>query len=159
MQTTQGAYPEPAHPAARDLERLTQGVLSRRLGAYLVDLAVIFGLTLVVGAAVSVLGILTFGLAWLLFAILVPGTAILYSALTVGGRNGATIGMRLAGVRVVDAHRGTGVDPLVAGVHALLFYVAAGTFVLLVVDVLIGLVRSDRRMGHDVLAGIVTIRR
>jgi uncharacterized RDD family membrane protein YckC len=136
----------------------TDGVLGRRFLAYLVDILVIFGLTLVVGFAVLILGVVTFGLAWVLFAILVPATAILYSAFTIAGREQGTIGMRLAGVRVVRASDGGPVDWITAAVHALLFYVAAGTMLLLV-DVIIGLARDDRRMARDLLVGITALRR
>ena len=111
-------------------------MLGRRFFAYLIDLLVVLGLTLLLGFAIVILGFLTLGLAWWLFAILGPGTAILYSALTVGGPSQATYGMRALGLRVVDAGTGGPVDLLTAAVHALLFYVAAGTFVLLVLDVL-----------------------
>ncbi|HYF55341.1 MAG TPA: RDD family protein [Salinarimonas sp.] len=161
MQDPTGAtrYPgyQPAPPP--DLAVLTEGALGRRFVAYALDLMIVFGLTLVVGFAVLVFGLITFGLAWALFAILVPGTAILYSAVTVGGPNQGTVGMRLAGLRVVDATTGRGTDMLSAGVHALLFYVAASTLVLLAVDLLIGFARRDARLGHDVLAGLVAIRR
>ena len=151
--TQPGLAPQP------DLAELTEGVLGRRFVAYAVDFMIILGLTLLLGVLVLVLGVITFGLAWALFAILVPGTAILYSALTVGGPNQGTLGMRFSGIRVVEAARGGQVDMLTAGVHALLFYVAAGTFILLVVDILIGVARRDGRLGHDVLSGVVAIRR
>ena len=152
-------FTQPAYAPQPDLAELTEGVLGRRFVAYAVDFMIILGLTLVLGVLVLVLGVITFGLAWALFAILVPGTAILYSALTVGGPNQGTLGMRFAGIRVVEAARGGQVDMLTAGVHALLFYVAAGTFVLLVVDILIGVARRDGRLGHDVLSGVVAVRR
>jgi uncharacterized RDD family membrane protein YckC len=136
----------------------TEGVLGRRFLAYLVDILVIFGLTLVVGFAVLILGVVTFGLAWMLFAILVPATAILYSAITIAGSEQGTIGMRMAGVRVVRASDGGRVDWITAAVHALLFYVAAGTLLILV-DVVIGLARDDRRMARDLLVGVTALRR
>ena len=136
----------------------TEGVLGRRLMAYLVDFLVICGLMLLFGFAIAILGIITFGLAWWLYAVLVPGTAILYSAMTVGGPNQATIGMRMAGLKVVDAGTGARVEALTAGVHALLFYLAAGTFILWALDVVIGFARSDRRMGHDLVTNVTVIR-
>jgi hypothetical protein len=48
---------------------------------------------------------------------------------------------------------------LTAAVHALLFYVAAGTFVLWLLDLFLGVARSDRRLGHDLLTGVVLVRR
>ena len=148
---------EALRPATLDVR--TDGVLGRRFFAYLLDLLVVLGLTLVLGFAIVILGFLTLGLAWWLFAILGPGTAILYSALTVGGPSQGTYGMRALGLRVVDAGTGGPVDLLTAAVHALLFYVAAGTFVLLVLDVLVGTVRADRRLGHDLLVGVLLVRR
>ena len=49
-------------------------------------------------------------------------------------------------------------DWLTAAVHALLFYVAIGTLLLWIVDVGLGLVRGDRRMGHDILVGLALVR-
>lgn len=135
------------------------GILRRRFAAYLVDLMVIFGLTIVFGFLIGVAGAVTFGFGWVLYAVLVPGTAILYGALTAGGPRQSTFGMRIAGIGVHDSETGGPVGLLVAGAHALLFYVAASTFLLLVADVAIGLVRRDRRLGHDLLAGLVVLRR
>lgn len=140
-------------------EGSTEGVLGRRFFAYLIDLLVVLGLSLVLGLAILLLAIPTLGLSLWAFAILGPGTAILYSALTVGGPGQGTYGMRAMGLRAVDAGTGGPVDFLTAAVHALLFYVAAGTFVLLVLDLAVGAVRTDRRLGHDLLAGILLMRR
>ncbi|MFN3687201.1 RDD family protein [Salinarimonas sp.] len=141
-----------------DYDRATDGVLGRRLVAFCVDFIVISALVMMFGFAILVLGVLTFGLAWALFAILVPGVGLLYSAMTVGGANQATIGMRLTGLRVLRAASPKRVDVLTAGVHALLFWLAASTFLLWVIDVVIGFARSDRRLGHDLLVDIVVVR-
>ncbi|HEX2556203.1 MAG TPA: RDD family protein [Microvirga sp.] len=137
--------------------RATEGVLGRRLMGYLVDLVVIMILTALLSVVIGVLGVITFGLAWMLFGLL-PLTAIVYNAVTVGGASQATIGMRMAGVRVVDGVTGGRVSMLQAAVHALLFYVAVSTAVLLAVDILIGVGRSDRRLGHDLLSGLALVR-
>ena len=47
---------------------------------------------------------------------------------------------------------------LAAAVHALLFYVAVSTFLLWAIDVVIGLARVDRRLGHDILSGLLLLR-
>lgn len=137
----------------------TDGVLGRRAIAYCIDLVVIGILIVLFGLLIGVAGALTLGLGWALYAILAPGTAILYSALCVGGRGMGTFGMRLSGLAAVDASTGGPTGILVAGVHALLFYVGIGTVLLLALDVVIGMARSDRRLGHDLLAGLVVIRR
>ena len=80
------------------------------------------------------------------------------SALTVGGSGQGTWGMRMMGLRVVAPESGTRVDIITAAVHALLFYVAISTFLLWFVDMLFGLMRADRRLGHDLLVGLAVVR-
>lgn len=138
--------------------RLTEGVISRRLVAYLVDAVVIFCLVSIFYVVIAVLGVVTFGLAWLAYAIPIPAIGILYSALTISSSRQATIGMRMAGVKVVEERTGLTVPAITAAAHALFFYVALLSFVLFVINVIIGIARADSRMGHDLLAGITAIR-
>ncbi len=138
----------------------TDGVLGRRFFAYLIDILVIFGLIALLATAIFVFGIVTLTLGWWLYGLLFPPlVAVVYNALTIGGPAQSTIGMRMMGLKVVDAGSGGPVDKITAAVHALLFYVAASTFVLLAIDVLIGMARSDRRLGHDLLTGVILVRR
>ncbi|NEU13127.1 RDD family protein [Methylobacterium sp. BTF04] len=136
---------------------MVRASLGARFVAYLLDILFIFGFTAVLTLAITLIGIVTFGLGWTLFAIL-PASGILYSALTVGGSAQSTWGMRMMGLRVVTPGSGTRVDFITAGVHALLFYVAVTTFLLWAVDILFGLLRSDRRLGHDLLLGLAIVR-
>jgi uncharacterized RDD family membrane protein YckC len=131
--------------------------LGGRSVAYLLDLLFILGFTAVLGTAIFLVGVVTFGLGWALFPIL-GVSGILYSAITVGGAKQSTLGMRMMGLRVVAPESGRPVDMLTAAVHALLFYVAVSTFLLWCLDILFGLVRSDRRLGHDVLLGLAVVR-
>jgi uncharacterized RDD family membrane protein YckC len=136
----------------------TTGVLGRRFVALLIDLVIIMAFIVVLALAITILGFVTFGLGWLLFAILGPGAAVLYTALTMGGPGASTIGMRLCGLRVVDAASGEGIDPLRAAAHALLFYFAASTFLILLVDVVIGFLRGDARLGRDLIVNLIVLR-
>ncbi|KQT19527.1 hypothetical protein ASG40_01415 [Methylobacterium sp. Leaf399] len=131
--------------------------LGARFVAYLLDILFIFGFTALLTVAITLIGVITFGLGWTLFAVL-PASGILYSAITVGGAGQATWGMRMMGLRVVTPETGTRVDVITAGVHALLFYVAISTFLLWFVDMLFGFMRSDRRLGHDLLLGLAVVR-
>ena len=133
------------------------GVLGSRLFAWFVDIVVLFFLGWLVVFLLGVLGIVTVGATWLLIPIATVATALGYAALTIGGPRQSTWGMRMAGLKVETADGGRP-DGLAAAVHALLFYVAAGTVGLWVLNVLCGLVRSDRRMGHDLLTGLVVVR-
>jgi uncharacterized RDD family membrane protein YckC len=132
------------------------GVLGARIFAWIGDIVVVFVLSWLLVLGISVLGVLTLGLGWLLFPA-VAATAFVYAAITIGGRRQATWGMRMAGLRVETADGGRP-DALAAAVHALLFYVAAGTVGLWLLDIACGLVRSDRRLGHDILTGLVVVR-
>ena len=138
--------------------RTTEGTLGRRFFGYVVDVVVITFLMGLLYVLVTVLGVLTLGLGWLLFG-LIPFTAIIYNAVTISGPSQGTIGMRMAGVRVLDATTGGRVSFLAAAVHAFLFYVALGAAALLwVADVLFGLVRADRRLGRDLITNVVFVR-
>ena len=158
-QSAQGGRTDPGQPTSVMAGARTDGVLERRVIAYLIDFVVIAFLVVLFGFLIGIAGLFTFGLTWGLYLILVPGTAILYSALSIGGPSMGTIGMRLAGLVALDASSGGRVSPLLAGLHALLFYVGIGTLALYVLDIVIGLARSDRRLGHDLLADIVVVRR
>ena len=135
----------------------TEGVIARRVMAYLLDIVFIFLFTVLLAVVISVVGVVTFGLGWTLFAVL-PASGVIYSAITVGGAKQSTIGMRMAGLRAMNANTGGRVDTITAAFHALLFYLAVGTFVLWLVDVAFGFMRSDGRFGHDVLSGVVVVR-
>ncbi len=138
----------------------TEGVLGRRFFAYLIDIMVVFGLIAILAIAIFLFGIVTLTLGWWLYALLFPPVvAIVYNALTIGGRAQSTIGMRMLDLKVVDAGTGGPVDMITAAVHALLFYLAAGTFVLWAVDIVVGMMRGDRRLGHDLLTGVTLVRR
>ena len=131
--------------------------LGGRFVAYLLDIGFIFAFTAILATAIAVLGVVTFGFGWTLFAVL-PASGIIYSAITVGGRRQSTFGMRMMGLRVVAPESGARVDVITAAVHALLFYVAISTFLLWCVDLLFGVLRADRRLGHDVMVGLAVLR-
>lgn len=134
-----------------------RGVLGARIFAWLADIIILFILGWLVFLLLIFLGVVTFGATWLLLPIATIGTALGYAAITIGGPKQATFGMRMAGLRVETANGGRP-DGLAAAVHALLFYVAAGTVGLWLVDVAFGFLRADRRLGHDLLTGLVLVR-
>jgi uncharacterized RDD family membrane protein YckC len=103
-----------------------------------------------------VLGIVTFWLTWLLLAPLFPIVAVIYSGLTISGRHRSTLGMRLFGVEM-RTMSGQTAPFIVAAVHAVFFYVSISALTPLVL--LFGLFRDDRRLLHDVLAGLIAVRR
>lgn len=133
------------------------GVLSRRIVAFLIDCFFVFGPIALLAMFIFVLGILTLGLGWLLFWLLSPIFviwALLYSATTLGGKHSATIGMRMMDLEMRTMYGGR-MDFLLACLHVILFYisiVALTPFVLVV-----ALMNPGRRLAHDFLTGAVLV--
>jgi uncharacterized RDD family membrane protein YckC len=136
----------------------TSGVLSGRLVAYVIDVVFVALLALFASMGVAFLGIVTFGVGWMLFPAVGICTAMAYAALTIGGPRQATWGMRVSGVHVERADAAAAPDGLTAAAHCLLFYVASLTVALWLLTIVIGIIRSDRRMGHDLLTGLILVR-
>ena len=149
--------PAPAPLAYSPAPADVAGVLAGRIGAFLVDFVVIGFLVLVFSAVVMVLGVFTFGLAWLLMPALVPLVALVYNGITVSGPRRGTWGMRTFGIEMRMAESGGPVPFVVAAVHAIFFYVSV-TFLTPIV-LLFGLFRADRRLLHDLFAGTIALRR
>ena len=126
----------------------------RRIMAYLLDLLFIAILVVILGAIVGVIGVITLGLGWLLYGILVPATAILYIAFTLGGPNCATPGMNIMGLQMRLWY---GAKPymLLAVMHGLLFY--GFNVILTPFIVLVSLFNERKQMLHDIVLGTVVI--
>lgn len=134
--------------------RLFVGVRWRRSIAFLIDAAIVLMLTLIAGVGVFVLGIFTFGLAWMIYVVLWQAVALAYTALTLGGPASATPGMRAMGLEM-RLWYGDRVYPLLAVVHALFFWfsVALLTPFILLVTFLDG----RKRLLHDLVLGTVMV--
>jgi len=131
------------------------GVRSRRVFAFLIDYLIVAILLIPFGILVLLLGLLTFGLGWALFAVLVPIVALIYVWNTLGGPNQATIGMRMMGIRL-DRLDGGPVDGMLAVVHSVLFWAANAVLTPLIL--LVTLFTARKRALHDLLLGTVVIR-
>src|SRR3954464_3136237 len=83
----------------------TEGTLSRRFFAYLIDLLMIMLFSMLLSVAIAVIGLLAFGLGWGLFAIL-PASAIIYNAITIGGPRQSTRCRGMTGLGAVDTTTG-----------------------------------------------------
>jgi uncharacterized RDD family membrane protein YckC len=135
---------------------LLEGVRTRRIVAFCIDASAIGLLFLVFFLFFGVLGLLTFGLGWIVLPLLFPAVALFYNGMTISGWRMATIGMRMAGLemRLTD---GAPTPFLNAAAHVVFFYLSwtlLTPFVLL-----ISLFTRDKRCLHDMLAGVVVTRR
>lgn len=139
-----------------DAARLYAGVRTRRIIGFVVDYSLVFLLSVPAAVVVFLLGIVTLGLGWILYAVLVPAIAIAYVGLTLGGRAQATPGMRMAGVRI-ERLDGRTVDPVLAILHGVLFW--ASNAVLTPFVLLVGLFTPRKQLLQDLLLGTVVVRR
>ena len=148
--TRQHAFDPKTHPALFD------GVLSRRVLAFLFDVVMILAIMAAMSVVIFILGILTFSLAWGLYAILLPMVALPYTALTLGGYKASTPGMRLMGL---EMRLWYGAKPysLLALMHALLFWF--GNALLTPFIILVALFSRRSQMLHDMILGTVVVDR
>ena len=114
-QTYQNA--RPALPDPSTAPELFEGVLTRRVVAFFIDLA-IMGAMIVAFAFVGLIaGFVTFGLAWLALVFVVPATIVLYYGATLGSPKRATAGMQMMDI-VLTPTRGQPLDGWMAIIHA-----------------------------------------
>lgn len=135
--------------------RAYNGVRTRRVLAFCIDYLIIGLLLIPVGIAVFLLGLVTLGLGWSLFAVIAPLVALVYIWVTLGGSTQSTIGMRMMGIRL-DRLDGRPVDGLFAVVHSVLFW--AGNALLTPLILLATLFLDRKRTVHDLLLGTVVTR-
>jgi len=131
-----------------------EGVLGRRLFAFLIDIMIISALWIAACVFLFFAGILTLGLAWLLYGIVFPVVALGYNAWTLSQAPSATIGMRMMELQMRSWH-GARMYALLGAFHALLYYLTVTMltpFILLIAPF-----NSRKRCAHDFLAGTVVI--
>jgi uncharacterized RDD family membrane protein YckC len=149
------AYRALGMPDPAAFPEIYEGVLWRRVMAYVVDLFCIGLLAIGVWVVFAVLWLLSFGLLgpllWFLFGLL----PLAYHTLLLSGRRSATLGMRCFDLelRSVTGHRPTFLQALV---QTALFYVTVAMTCSLIL--LVALFNRRRRTLHDMLAGTVMVR-
>lgn len=156
---TQNSLPNrPARPfswteAPDPLSRpdLFEGIVLKRVLAYLIDVAILIGVT----AFMWLLVVLTFGLLAAIAGVLTPLIPLAYHTLLIGGRDSATIGMRMTGIEVRTLDGGHPDYPQ-AALQTLLFYATMALTGLLLV---VALFNERGRCLHDWLSGTVTVVR
>jgi uncharacterized RDD family membrane protein YckC len=142
-------------PSRLDDRRLYRGVLSRRVFAFLIDYTLVLLLCIPVAFVIAILGIVTLGLGWMLYSIMIPLIALPYVALTLGGPRQATLGMQMMGIKL-ERLDGKPVDGMLAIVHTVLFW--AGNVILTPLILLATLFLDRKRTVHDMLLGTVVVR-
>ncbi|MDF1779334.1 MAG: RDD family protein [Rhizobiaceae bacterium] len=146
-----------ARPMTTDIDswKCYEGVRTRRIMAFFIDYALVLALCVPVAIVIFFLGIFSFGLGWALYSVLFVIVALPYVGLTLGGSKQATPGMQITGIRIIRTD-GARVDPMLAMVHAVLFW--AGNVILTPLVLLVSLFLDRKRLLHDVLLGVVILR-
>ena len=134
---------------------LFDGILTRRVMAYVVDLAIMGALVLAATLIGGILGFLTFGLAWAALVFVVPGVIVAYYAVTLGSHKRATIGMQMMDI-VLTPTRGQPLDGWMAILHAGLFWLTF--WISWPVSLLFALFTPRRQMIHDLVVGTLMVR-
>jgi len=136
---------------------LFEGVVARRVVAFLIDFLILSVPVLFVSMFIFVIGIVTFGLGFLFYGLLWPAMviwAVAYYGLTLGGPASATIGMRVMDIEMRTWY-GAPAYFVLGAVHAVVFWVTVSMITPLVL--LVCLFNDRRRCLHDILVGTVVI--
>jgi uncharacterized RDD family membrane protein YckC len=136
---------------------LFEGVLARRVVAFVIDFTIIAVPVLLVAIFIFAFGIVTLGLGWALYWLLSPASviwALCYFGFTLGGPRSATIGMRVMDIELRTWY-GAPAYFVLGAVHAIAFWFTVSflsPFVLLV-----AFFNERRRLLHDIMLGTVVI--
>ncbi len=138
---------------------LFEGVLARRMVAFLIDVIIIAVPVALAALFIVIFGFITFGLGWLLFWLWWPAAviwAIAYYGATLGSAYSATIGMRVMDLQMRTWY-GTPCYFLLGAVHAIVFWLTVSLLTPFIL--LVGFFNERRRLLHDILVGTVVINR
>lgn len=152
---TMDVKPHAYDPSAQP--ELFEGVLARRIVAFVIDVIIISIPIALACIFIAVFGLLTFTLGWLLFGLVSPLSviwALVYYGMTLGGPTSATVGMRVMDLQMRTWY-GAPSYFVLGAVHAVIFWLSVSMLTPLVL--LVGLFNDRRRLLHDMLIGTVVI--
>jgi uncharacterized RDD family membrane protein YckC len=147
-------------PLAYDPDRnpeLFEGVLARRVVAFVIDFVVIAIPVVLAAMFIFAFGIVTLGLGWALYWILSPASvvwAIVYFGVTLGSPRSASLGMRVMDLEMRTWY-GEPAYFVLGAVHAVAFWFTVSFFTPFIL--LVCFFNQRRRLLHDILLGTVII--
>ncbi len=145
------AYDPVANP------ELFEGVLTRRMFAFIIDFIVIAIPLVIASIFILLFGFVTFGLGWALFWLLSPASvvwALVYYGFTLGGSASATLGMRVMELEMRTWY-GAPAYFVLGAAHAVVYWVSVSMLTPFIL--LVGLLNARRRLLHDMLVGTVLV--
>jgi uncharacterized RDD family membrane protein YckC len=150
-QDTRVDLPDPvSHP------ELFDGVLQRRMIAYMIDFGLMAAAIAVLMLVGLVLSVLTLGLGAVTLPLIIPAVIIGYYALTLGSSRRATIGMSAMDI-VLTPRRGRPLDGWKILVHPLVFWISC--WFAWPLSLAFALFTPRREMVHDLVTGTLMVRR
>ncbi len=149
--------PHAYDPAANP--ELFEGVLARRVVAFLIDVIVI-AIPLIAGwMFIFVFGLVTLGFGWALFWLMSPGSvlwALVYYGMTLGSPASATLGMRAMEIEMRTWY-GAPAYFVLGAVHAVVFWISISMLTPFIL--LVGFFNARHRLLHDMLVGTILINK
>ena len=136
---------------------LFEGVLARRVVAFLIDFLIISVPVVFLAMFIFVIGLVTLGLGFLFYALLWPAAvlwALLYYGITLGGPHSATLGMRVMDLEMRTWY-GAPAYFVLGAVHGILYWVTISFLTPLIL--LVAFFNERRRLLHDMLVGTIVI--
>lgn len=134
-----------------------EGVLARRVIAYLIDLMMIAVPLALFAVFIVMFGIVTLGFGWFMFFFYGPIAviwALVYYGMTLGSPASATIGMRMVDLEMRTWY-GAPAYFVLGAVHALGYWLTVTG--LTPVVLLVPLLNQRKRLLHDMLVGTIVI--
>ena len=135
---------------------LFDGVLQRRVMAYLLDVALIIAAVTVVSVLSVILGFFTLGIPWLLLPVVIPAIILGYYAITLGSPMRATVGMSTFDIVLVPA-RGYPLDGWKILIHPIVFWITV--WVAWPISLVVALFTPRQQMVQDLVTGTIMLRR
>lgn len=136
---------------------LFDGVLARRVVAFMVDFVIISIPVVLAAMFIFAFGIVTLGLGFALYWLLPSATviwAIVYFGVTLGGPTSATLGMRVMDLEMRTWY-GAPAYFVLGAVHAVAFWFTVSFFTPFVL--LVAFFNERGRLLHDIMLGTVII--
>ena len=134
-----------------------EGVLTRRVIAFLLDVCIITFPILLAWLFIALFGIVTLGLGWMLFWLISPAAVIwpvVYYGMTLGGPHSATLGMRAVDIEM-RTWNGRRAYFLVGAVHAIIYWISVSTLTPLIL--LVAFFNRRRRLLQDFILGTTIV--
>lgn len=133
---------------------LTQGVMTRRVFGWFIDLLLLALILVVLWVVFMLFGLLTLGLGFPLLGVL-PFVPFCYHVLFLAGPSSATPGQRMVGLLVRRNDDFGHPTALQAVISTIVFYLTLATSGLLL---LVALITLRHRTLHDLVSGLVVVR-